>query len=315
MIYSLRTPKQRIETPSGANFYNDFGNTLHMERGKENLALALNLGKSNWTVSDKDELIFFMPYEGEVRLALVDTVTKQRRILAKPPEHYKIIDLLITEKNFFAAIPGLLLIGNRTEEGDFIWKGVKAIDLGAGYRFTLEDDGRLAYTKRGTCSVFRYDPKTRRKDETPTPKRLWDMLYNHDFMPEFLPAFPGGGFPSIPELCESFAEVGAKHNVKDVGVRVYALLTYLRQFDVDTAEVLDRLLALDWEMQYSALIDEPFPSILLFHRLFEFKTPEEIPVTRQMLRKMTRWSRLFETDQSFARQARFVRSSKFEDST
>lgn len=313
MIYSLRTPKQRIETPTGANFYNDFGNTLHMERDRENLALAVNLGKSNWTVSEKDELVFFMLHQDEPRLALIDTVTKQRKILPVNTEQYNIIDLLITADRFFASIPGLLVMGKRAEDGTFLWKGVKAIDLGAGYLFTLEDDGRLAYTKRGTCSVFRYDPKTGKKEETPTPKRLWDMLYNHDFMPEYLPPFPGGGFPSIAQFCDSFAEVAAAHNVKDVGVRVYAVLAYLRQFDVDTADVLDRLLAIDWELQYSALIDEPFPSVLLLHKLFQYKTPEEIPVTKLMHRKMTRWSRLFETDKTYARQARFVKSAEFED--
>ena len=33
MIPSLRTPKQRIELPSGTAFFNDFANTLHMNRG------------------------------------------------------------------------------------------------------------------------------------------------------------------------------------------------------------------------------------------------------------------------------------------
>ncbi len=313
MIYSLRTPKQRIETPSGAIFYNDFANTMHMERGEEALALALNLGTSNWTVSDKDELAFFMPYEGETRLVVIDTVTKQRKVMPVFPEKYNIIDLLITKTNFYAAIPGLLTVGNRAEDGTFIWQGMKAIDLGAGYRFTLEDDGRLAYTKRGTCSVFRYDPVTRKKEETPTPKRLWEMLFNHDFMPEYMPAFPGGGFPSISEFCDAFAEVASDHNVVDVGVRVYALLAFLRQFDVDTADVLDRLLAIDWELQYSQLIDEPFPSLLLFHKLFDYKSPEEIPKTKMMHRKMVRWSRIFETGKDFAKRARVVRSSQFEE--
>lgn len=306
MIYSLRTPKQRIETPT-ANFYNDFGNTLHAERAGENLALAVNLGTSNWTVSDKDELVFFMKDAEDIRMALIDTVTKERRFLPKAPEQYNIIDLIITAERFYASIPGVLLTGKRDSDGSFIWKGIRTIDLGAGYLFTLEDDGRLAYTKRGTCGVFRYDPQTGKKEETPTPKRLWDMLYNHDFMPEYLPPFPGGGFPSIAELCDSFIEVAAAHHVKDVGVRVYALLAYLRQFDVDTADVLNRLLALDWEMQYSELIDEPFPSILLLHRLYQFKTPDEIPVTKLLHRKMTRWSRIFETDKSYARQARMVK--------
>ena len=65
MIPSLRTPKQRIELPSGTAFFNDFANTLHMNRGEdESYALAVNVGKVNWTVSEKDELIFFT-FDGE----------------------------------------------------------------------------------------------------------------------------------------------------------------------------------------------------------------------------------------------------------
>ncbi len=313
MIYSLRTPKQRMETPSGANFYNDFGNTLHLERDGENEALAVNLGTSNWTVSDRDELVFFTKDGEKTELVILDTVTKEKKILPPPPEQYKIIDLLITKDRYFASIPGLLLTGSRAEDGSLMWTGVKTIDLGAGYRFTLEDDGRLAFTKRGTCDVIRYDLRTRKKEDTPTPKRLWEMLFNHDFMPEYMPPFPGGGFPSIAELCDSFAEVAGAHHVADVGVRVYAVLSYLRQFKADTAEVLNKMLALDWELQYSALIDEPFPSILLLHNLYGFKTVEEIPDTKMMTKKMMRWSRLFETDKSYARQARIVRSLKYEE--
>lgn len=76
---------------------------------------------------------------------------------------------------------------------------------------------------------------------------------------------------------------------------------------------MNKMLALDWELQYSALIDEPFPSILLLHNLYGFKTVEEIPDTKMMTKKMMRWSRLFETDKSYARQARIVRSLKYEE--
>lgn len=58
MLLSLKTPKQRQVTPSGAVFYNDFDNTLHSELGSEHMALALNLGTYNWTVSKSDELAF-----------------------------------------------------------------------------------------------------------------------------------------------------------------------------------------------------------------------------------------------------------------
>lgn len=313
MIYSLRTQKQRIETPSGAVFYNDFSNTLHMARGEENHALALNLGTSNWTVSDKDELLFYLPSGDSAGLMLIDTEKKTRRRLPEPPEKFSLIDIIITKDRFFASIPGILVTGNRSAEGDFIWTGIKTIDLGAGYRFTLEDDGRLAFTKRGTCSVFRYDPATGRKEETPTPKRLWEMLFRNDFLPEYMPQFPGGGFPSIPELCAAFEDTAAGHHVRDIGVNAYAMLSYIRRYDADTASVLDRLFALDWQLQYSALIDEPFPSILLLHELYKYRSAEELPVTKMINVKIIRWSRIFETEKKFARQARIVRSKEFTD--
>ena len=68
-----------------------------------------------------------------------------------------------------------------------------------------------------------------------------------------------------------------------------------------------------WELQYSALIDDPFPSLLLFHKLYEYRTPEEIPKTRMLHRKMVRWSRIFETKKDFAKRANIVRSSMFEE--
>ncbi len=314
MIPSLRTPKQRIELPSGTAFFNDFANTLHMNRGEdESYALAVNVGKVNWTVSEKDELIFFT-FDGENPvLMLIDTVKKTRKKIAIP-EQFNITDIIITADRFFAAIPGLLVMGSRNEEGDLIWKKMRMVARGAGFRFRLEDDGRLAYTLRGTCSVFRFDPQTHKTEETPTPEQLWQMLFRADFKPEYMPDFPGGGFPSIKELTEAFENAAAGHNVTKIGTNAYSMLSYVNHhFEGDTADILDRLFALDWDLQYTALIDEPFPSILLLHKLYQYRSIDELPATRLLAKKITRWSRIFETDRNFARHSRPVRSKEFTD--
>ena len=313
MLYSLKTPKRRIETPDGANFYNDFSNTLHMEKGNVSMALALNLGTTNWTVSDSDELAFFMPCEADTQLAIIDPIRRKRIYQTPASAQLNLINVLLTKDAFYAYVPGLLLRGIRDEHGVLLRKGIRSVDLGAGYLFQLEDNGILTYTKRGTCSVFSYDPVTRQTAEKRSPKRMWEVLFSADFLPEYMPPFTGARFPSIPELCEAFANAASDHKVSDVGVRVYALLSYLRQFEADTADVLDRLMALDWELQYSALINEPFPSVLLLQTIFRYKSPNEIPNTRLMHRKVMRWSRSFELNKSFAKQARPVNSGMFED--
>lgn len=313
MLPSLKTPKRRVELDNGVNFYNDFSNTLHVVMDGHDEGLAVNLGTSNWTVSPRGELAFFMLSEAGKKLVILDPVRKTRLMQAPPPEKFELINLLLCEETFYAAVPGILLHGKRDENGALLWTGMRAVDMGAGYLFQLEEDGRLSYTKRGTCDVFRYDPADRRTASAPTPKRLWEVLFASDFHPDYMPAFSGEGFPKISEFCDVFAEVAAGHKVSDVGVRVYALLSYLRPFRAETAELLNKLLALDWELQYSALIDEPFPSLLLLHEIYQYKNAAEIPTRKAMHRKIIRWSRMFETGKRFAAQARPVRGLDYTD--
>jgi len=315
MLPSLKTPKRLVELPGGVQYYNDFGNTLHARFGERDIGLAVNLGTANWTVSPRGEAAFLMPSERGIQLVILDPIRRTRLFQGPSPEKFTLINLLLCEDSFYAAVPGMLLRGRRDERGALLWTGLRALDMGAGYLFQREDDGVLAYTKRGTCDVFRYDPATGKTDRAPTPERLWQVLFSADFLPDYMPPFSGRGFPGISEFCDAFAAVAAEHHVSDVGVRVYALLSYLRSFDADTAEVLNKLLALDWELQYSALIDEPFPSLLLLHELYRYKAPEEIPVRKLMHRKVIRWSRLYETDVRRVRQARPVRTEGFEDIT
>jgi len=313
MIPSLRTPKRRVETADGANYYNDFSNTLHVALGDCDSGLAVNLGTSNWTVSTKGELAFLMPSDTGTQLVTIDPVRRCRMFQPSQTERFDIVNLLLGEDAFYAAVPGMLLAGKRDDAGVLQWAGMRAIDMGAGYLFQLEDDGRLAYTKRGTCDVFRYDPKTGRTEAAPTPKRLWQVLFSADFMPDYVPEFNGKAFPEISEFCDVFAQVAASHKASDVGVRVYALLSYLRLFNADTAEMLNKLLALDWDLQYTALINEPFPSLLLLHELFKYSDLGEIPVRKLMHRKIIRWGRIFETDKKFCSRARPVRLDGYTD--
>lgn len=313
MLLSLKTPKRRIATGSGAIFYDDFNNTLHADLGGGNMALALNLGTGNWTVSERDELAFFMPSDTGTQLVMIDPANRRRLFQSPGPEHFELIDLLLCAGRFYAAVPGMLVEGQRGADGALLWSGVRCVDRGAGYLMSLTDDGRLCYTKRGSCRVFAYDPKTRRTEGAPSPERLWQVLFSRSFLPDYLPPFDGGGFLCVEELCSLFARQAEEHRVSDVGVRVYALLSYLRGLDVPTAELMDLMLALDWQLQYSALIDEPFPSLLLLQEIYKYKDAGSLPRQKLMHRKLIRWSRQFETGKDFARRARCVRVDGFED--
>lgn len=313
MLLSLKTPKRRIATASGGVFYNDFSNTLHAELGGGHSVLALNLGTSNWTVSARDELAFFMPSDTGTQLVIADPAARRRLFQSSWPENLEPIDLLLLRDTFFAAVPGMLVEGPRGEDGRLLWTGLRCIDRGAGYLMRLTDDGRLCYTRRGACDIFTYDPATRRTEGTPSPERLWQVLFSRSFAPDYMPPFPGGGFPSMEEMCGIFAAQAGTHRVSDAGVRVYALLSYLRELDAPVPELMDLMMSLDWQLQYSALIDEPFPSLLLLQEIYRCKSPEDIPRTKLMHRKLMRWSRMFETGRDFARRARIVRSDGFED--
>lgn len=314
MLLSLKNPKHRVITASGAVFYNDFSNTLHAELSDEHIALALNLGACNWTVSERDELAFFMPSDNGIRLVIIDPASRRRLFQSSWPENLEPIDLLLRRDSFFAAVPGMLVSGPRGDDGRLLWTGLRCVDRGAGYLMRLTDGGLLSYTKRGTCGVFTYDPEARRTEESSSPERLWQVLFSRSFLPDFQPPFPGGGFPSMEELCLLFVAQAAEHRVSDVGVRVYALLSYLRGLDAPVPELMDLMLSLDWQLQYGALIDEPFPSLLLLQEIYRCKSAQEIPRAKLMHRKLTRWSRMFESGKDFARLARPVRSEGFSDS-
>lgn len=313
MLLSLKTPKQRLVTPSGAVFYNDFGNTLHAELPGESIALALNLGTCNWTVSEADEPAFFMLSDMGAQLVIIDTAKRRRLLQNNWPENLEPIDLLLTRTAFYAAVPGMLVSGHRDEDGALLWEGLRCVDRGAGYLMSLTDTGQLSYTKRGTCSVFTYDPVTCKTEEAPSPERLRRALFSHCFQPDYLPPFSGSGFPRVEELCDLFAAHAAAHKVTDVGMRLYALLSYLRGFGAPAQELAELCMALDWQMQYCALIDEPFPSLLLLQDIYKYRLADELPRVQLMHRRLTRWSRLFETGKDFARRARVVRSNEFEN--
>ena len=314
MLLSLRTPKRRVVTASGAVFYNDFSNTLHADLGGEHTVLALNLGTSNWTVSERDELAFFMPSDSGTQLVIADPTSRRRLFQGSWPEKLEPVDLLLRRDTFFAAVPGMLVEGPRGEDGRLLWTGLRCVDRGAGYLMRLTDDGRLCYTRRGTSCVFTYDHEARRTEELPSQERLWQVLFSRSFLPDYHPPFPDCGFSSMEELCALFATQAATHRVSDVGVRVYALLSYLRGFDAPVPELMDLMLSLDWQLQYSALIDEPFPSLLLLQEIYMHRSAQNIPRPKLMHRKLTRWSRMFETGKDFARRARPVRADGFADS-
>lgn len=313
MLFSLRTPKNRIEMPNGDFFYNDFNNALHAEINGEHTVLAVNLGASNWTISTKGELAFLMPaVGGGIQLVITDPMTKQR-VIQKPPPRFDIYNILLTDDMFFAAVPSMLVAGRRGDNGEPVWSRVRSIDRGAGYLFQTDDGRSLGFTKRGSCSVFQYDTLTGEKTETPDSKRLEQILFTDAFLPSRLPDIQRDIFPSADMLLGVIEKTAAEHKLTDKGVRLYALLAYIRNIRGNSADIFNRLLMADCDLQYSALINEPFPSLPLFQTVFNCKTPEDIRQPKLIPKKLLRWSRLFEADKSFARRSRPVGTNEYRE--
>lgn len=292
MILSLAAPKRRVTAPDGTIFFNDFNNALHVDLHGVQEPVALNLGTSNWTVSEQGEVAFLFHADGIPCLAIVNPGVHTR--LFQQLSHHKLLDLILLKDRFVAAIPGYLLTGQRNEDGSLSWQRMRALDCGAGFRFRLEDDGLLTYSKRGSCLRYSYDLDTRKTSSVFDPAHLWSILFSQAFFPAFLPELPGEFSFAVSDLLDLFRDTAAHHAVSGSGLRLYALLSLLERSGQNTLSTLQELVALDWELQYANGLDEPFPTMQLMDKLFRAPSPAGLHPGRLIQSQLLKWSRKYE---------------------
>jgi hypothetical protein len=308
MLLSLATPKQRVTAANGTVFFNDFNNTLHAEVNGVQEPVALNLGACNWTVSQQGEVAFLFHADGIPCLAIVDPVRHTR--LIQQLRRHKLLDLLLLEDRFVAAIPGYLLSGRRGERGELCWQGMRALDCGAGFRFQVEDGRLLTYAKRGSCLRYRLDLTDGGRSAAFDQSRLWDILFRQAFAPDFRPPAPETPPENAAQLLDLFRSAAREHTVTDSGARLLALLTLLPQADLDRVGVL---IALDWEMQYTGGLDEPFPTLGLLNRLLRADDPAQLAPRKLNQSQLLKWSRSFEDGTGVGRWAKPIQRVPYTD--
>ncbi len=310
MIDSLRTPKRRVVLPDGTIFFSDFSDTLHVDMQGVQEPIGLNLGTSNWTVSETGEAAFLFRTDDAPCLAIVDPARHTR--LFQPLRDRTLLDLILLERKFYAVIPGYLVSGVRQENGALSWKGMRALDCGAGFRIRLEDSGDLSYTRRGTYLRYRYDPDSRKVDSSFSLQRLWDILFRQAFAGDYRPALPEDGACSIPSLLLVLRREAAAHPLNDTGVRLYSLLSLLEREGAGTDTLLN-LVGLDWKLQYSEGLDEPFPTLPLIQQLFQAEDPAALEPGKLYQKKVVRWSRQHEDDARLGRWSKPLNAAAYED--
>lgn len=311
MILSLGTPKRRVTTPDGAIFFNDFNNTLHVDLHGVQEPVALNLGTSNWTVSQRGEVAFVFHADGIPCLAIIHPASHTR--LFQQLSRHKLLDLLLLEDRFVAAIPGYLVTGQRNEDGSLSWKRMRALDCGAGFRFQIEDDGTLSYSKRGSSLRYLYDLDSRTASAVFDPQHLWNILFSQAFFPAFLPPLPDGFSFSSSDLLDLFRDTAAQHTVSASGLRLYALLSLLERSGQSTLATLQEMVALDWELQYSAGLDEPFPTVPLMDRLFRAPSPAVLHPGKLIQSRLQKWSRTHEDGTAIGVRAKPLNKIPYQD--
>ncbi len=310
MMLSLTTPKRRVVASDGTIFFNDFNDTLHVDLDGVQEPVALNLGTSNWTVSDAAEVAFLFHADGIPCLAIVDPRRHTR--LIQPLSQHKLLNLLLLKDRFVAAIPGYLLVGRRDDRGALSWQGMRALDCGAGFQFQLEDSGLLSYTKRGSCLRFFCDLDNRGTTSAFDPQLLRTILFRQSFAPAYLPELTEEDC-TPPRLLSIFRDAAAHHGATDAGLRLFALLSLLEQQGWRDRDTLPDLVALDWELQYSSGLDQPFPTMPLLRRLMQASDPVQLRPGRLIQTQLLKWSRKFEDGTVIGRWAKPLNRVPYSD--
>lgn len=313
MLQSLITPKRRVVTPDGTVFFLEFYDSLHVEVEGRQEPVALNLGTCNWTVSDAGEVAFFLQRDDGPYLAIVDPA-RRTRVLQSLRKH-RLLDLILLPGRFVAAIPGYLVVGQRTPEGALSWSGMRAIDCGAEFRFSVDEGQVLSYSKRGSCMRHSYDLNTREASAAFWPARLRRILYRQAFVPAFLPDFPEGE-PVTPALAlEVFRTAAAGHTVSDAGLRLFSLLTQLERLPGADLDTLFTLVRMDWTLQYRQELDEPFPTMSLVQKLFTVRQADELAPDKLIQPQLMKWSKKFECAAVIGRRSKLINQVPYTDLT
>lgn len=308
MLPSLTMPKQRIEPSAEQIFYNDFNNTLHVEENNNTLALALNLGPGNWTVSDAGEVAYFLSRENE-QYIVIDAPGKKTRLIQKKSAPL-FLNLLLTRDGFYAAIPGYLLQGKRLESAALDFMGMRAIDCGAQFMFRLEDDGRLSYTKRGSSLRYYFSSADRKKTTAADPKTIWRIAFYDSFVDGFIPTMPPEFDGSFSALREAFQAAAKNHKISDCGTRLFAILS-MPCFSSGTAETFEMLLNIDWFSQYTNCSNNFFPSARLFDILFTTTDTQTLLPQKTVVAKMLKWSKKYENALAIGQRAKPLNGENF----
>ena len=257
MILGLRSAKRQISTESGASFFNDFSNALHSDINGEQIALALNAGTTDWTVSPANEAALLIPHGDSKALVIIDPQKKTR--LFQTFQRLEITDLILTEKKFAVAASGLLISGDRAADGSIQIKGSRGLDRGLGFRLQLEDDGRLSYSKRGSCRRTFVNLETRARETVYDPQLLWNVLFNDIYEKGYVPKMPETDWIDYKKILLFLRHEASIHKLNDYGVRLYSLVAALERSELNAADELEKMIAIDNEIQCKSLINEPFP--------------------------------------------------------
>lgn len=311
MLQSLTTSKRRVVTSEGTVFFLEFYDSLHVELNGRQEPVALNLGTCNWTVSDAGEVAFFFYHDDEPYLAIVNPA-RRTRIFQSLRQH-RLLDLLLLKDRFIAAIPGYLVVGQRTAEGALSWTGMRAIDCGAEFHFWLDDSNVLCYSKRGSCMRHTYDLTTRQTGAAFWPARLRRILYRAAFSPAYLPDFPENQ-PITPALALDLLQDAAReHQITDAGLRLFTLLTLLNQLPGAGLEDLFTLVRMDWTMQYGHELDEPFPTMALVQKLFSVSSVQELVPGKLIQPQLMKWSKKFECSAVIGKRSKPINQVSYTD--
>lgn len=310
VILSLSTPKHRIVTGSGLIFYNDFNNNLHVELDGVETPLALNLGLSNWTVSDTGEVAFMLRDSDGDFLAIVDSV-KRTRVFQRI-EKFKLLDLLMVDGRFVGVTSGILLTGSRKENGALNLKGMRTLAMGADFRIQAEESGTIIYTKRGSCRKWKYSLAERKSVSEFEPTLLWDALFANSFK-NWRPKMPKEPLFNADEI-QNVLESGAlEHEVTEAGVYLLALISLLQRRTEINAELLQSLVDYDWELQYTRRINKPFPTIDLLNSILKATDLTMLRAEKIRYQLLRKWCNEFEKGVAISRWAKPVSNSLFTD--
>lgn len=310
MILSLKTPKQRVTAPNGTIYYAEQYSTLHAETAAGEEAMALNLEHNNWAVSARSELAFVTQGTDGATPQLIIADPVAHTALAQRLEGHSLLNVLLLEREFVANIPGYLVVGKRREDGALLWKGMRSVDFGAGFRFRVE--GRqLLYTKRGCCDTCTYDLDSRTRARRYDPELLWAALFGGAFQSSFVPPFDPEAAQTLAGLKRSLTGAAAEHAFTAKGIAVFAIFSLLAERGVTRGEDLAAAVELDFREQYMNELDERFPARRTVDALFRADASDPLPVQRPIQSRQHRWCLHHEPLAGLGKRARLIRPDQY----